>query len=120
MNRAKRIYVLLFVPLVLCIAAVAVLQTEQHKEQIKTSGEVVLQIDADMVQALSWEYDGQTLSFHKDESWSYDGDAAFPVDDQKIASLLEQFEEFGALFHHLRCGGLRPIRPERPSVHHLA
>ena len=98
MNRAKRIYVLLFVPLVLCIAAVAVLQTEQHKEQIKTSGEVVLQIDADMVQALSWEYDGQTLSFHKDESWSYDGDAAFPVDDQKIASLLEQFEEFGALF----------------------
>ena len=98
MNRAKRIYVLLFVLLVLCIAAVAVLQTEQHKEQIKTSGEVVLQIDADMVQALSWEYDGQTLSFHKDESWSYDGDAAFPVDDQKIASLLEQFEEFGALF----------------------
>lgn len=98
MNRAKRIAVLLGVLLVLCAAAVAVLRMEEHQEQIKTSGEVVLQIDPDAVQSLSWDYNGQTFSFHRDGAWSYDSDAAFPVDEQKITSLLTQFEQFGAVF----------------------
>lgn len=98
MNRAKRIAVLLGVLLVLCAAAVAVLRMEGHQEQIKTSGEVVLQIDPDAVQSLSWDYNGQTFSFHRDGAWSCDSDAAFPVDEQKITSLLTQFEQFGAVF----------------------
>ena len=98
MNRAKRIAVLLGVLLVLCAAAVAVLRMEEHQEQIKTSGEVVLQIDPDAVQSLSWDYNGQTFSFHSDGAWNYDSDAAFPVDEQKITSLLTQFEQFGAVF----------------------
>lgn len=49
------------------------------------------QIDPDAVQSLSWDYNGQTFSFHSDGAWSYDSDAAFPVDEQKITSLLTQF-----------------------------
>ena len=98
MNRAKRLYILLGVLVVVCAAAVLVLRMEQRQEQIKTSGETVLEIDPDTVQTLSWTYEDQTLSFHRDESWIYDGDEAFPVDGDKIAQLLEQFEAFNAAF----------------------
>lgn len=47
---------------------------------------------------LSWDYDGQTLSFHRDGTWSYDDDAAFPVDAEQMDLLLEPFEAFGAAF----------------------
>ena len=53
---------------------------------------------ADTVTALSWETGTENLSFHKEEMWTYDEDAAFPVDEEKIGELLEIFEEFGVSF----------------------
>lgn len=42
--------------------------------------------------ALSWEYNGETNSFSKsDGSWQYDKDSAFPVDEDKIDDLLNNF-----------------------------
>ena len=68
------------------------------KEQIQTSGETILSISADEVESLSWDYDGQTLSFHRDGAWSYDDDATFPVDAEQMDLLLEPFAAFGAAF----------------------
>ena len=48
--------------------------------------------------ALSWETGTENLLFHKEEMWTYDEDAAFPVDEEKIGELLEIFEEFGVSF----------------------
>lgn len=48
--------------------------------------------------ALSWINEEGTWSFTKDETWTYDGDAAFPVDEGKINDLLSQFQSFGAAF----------------------
>lgn len=39
MKRAKRLYILLGVLAVLSVAAIAVIQREEHKEKIKDSGE---------------------------------------------------------------------------------
>ena len=100
MKRAKRIYLLLGVLAAVCVAAFAVLKYEEHKELIQNTDEIILEVDPGTVDTLSWEYEGETLAFHRDEEehWNYDGDEAFPVDDEKIADLLAQFEAFGAAF----------------------
>lgn len=98
MKRSKRLYILLGVLVVVCAGTYGVLQYEERKEEISNSDEVVLEISADDVTGLSWEYDSQTLSFHKDEIWTYDDDEAFPVSEEKIDELLDVFGEFGVSF----------------------
>ena len=61
MSRSKKLYILLGVFVVACIATLAVTQTAEHKEQIKNSGEPILELSSDSVQALSWEHKGETL-----------------------------------------------------------
>lgn len=100
MKRAKRLYILLGVLAVLSVAAIAVIQREEHKEKIKDSGETILQIPYEDVTALSWENESESLAFHKGEDgvWVYDEDEKFPVSEEKIKELLEPFEELGAAF----------------------
>lgn len=98
MKRAKRIYVLLGVLAVVCVAAFAVVNYQEEQERIANTDEVILEVDPDAVESLSWRYDDQSLAFHKDEQWIYDDDEAFPVDEEKIAGLLEQFQALGASF----------------------
>lgn len=98
MKRAKRIYVLLGVLAVVCVAAFAVVHYQEEQERIANTDEVILELDTDAVESLSWSYDDQSLAFHKDEHWIYDDDEAFPVDEEKINALLEQFQAFGASF----------------------
>lgn len=98
MNRSKKLYILLGILVVACVATFAVMQMEERKEQIKNSEEIILELSSDTVQSLSWEYNGTTLAFHKDDTWLYDEDAEFPVSEEKINSLLEQFEAFGVSF----------------------
>lgn len=98
MRKATKLYTLLGVLLVVCIAAFAVSRYEEKKEQIKNSGEVILEIPTDSVTALSWTNESGTFSFTKDETWVYDEDNAFPVDEEKINDLLEQFTSFAAAF----------------------
>lgn len=102
MSRSKKIYVLLGVLLVVCLAVFGVSRYEERKEQIKNSDEIILEVSGDDVTSLSWEYKGEngkeTLAFHKGEKWVYDEDEAFPVDEEKVAELLEQFGQFGVSF----------------------
>jgi len=98
MKRSKRIYLLLGVLVVICAATFAVSAYEEHKEAIKNSDEIILSVDIDDVTSLSWEYDSEKLSFHKDNDWLYDEDEAFPVDEEKIGEMLELFQEFGVSF----------------------
>lgn len=98
MNRSKKLYVLLGVLAVFCVMTFLVSRYEEKKEQIKNSDEVILKIDSEKVTELSWKYDSESLSFHKDEEWTYDDDKAFPVDAEKMDELLEVFAEFGVSF----------------------
>lgn len=98
MSRSKKLYILLGVLVVACVATLAVTQIAEHKEQIKNSGEPILELSGDSVQALSWEHKGETLVFHRDETWLYDEDEKFPVSEDKINELLEQFQPLSAAF----------------------
>lgn len=98
MKRAKRIYALLGVLAVVCIVTVFVVKHEEKQENIRNSGEVVLEVDVDSVESISWENESASLSFHKEDSWLYDDDTAFPVNEEKISELIGQFEAFSAAF----------------------
>ena len=88
--------VLLAVFAAVSITAVLVSRHEEKVEQIKNSGETILTIPIDTVTALSWTNEDGTFSFTKGEAWTYDGDFAFPVDEEKVNELLAQFEDFAA------------------------
>lgn len=98
MKRSEKIYILLGVLAAACIATFGVMRYEEHKEQIKNSDEIILELSKDSIKALSWENESETLSFYRDETWLYEEDEAFPVDEEKIDELLEQFEAFGVSF----------------------
>jgi len=99
MKRSKRLCLLLGVLVIASLATAGVLRMEDKKEKIKTSGEIILALSADSVQSLSWEYQSESLAFHREDgSWVYDGDAAFPVSGEKMDELLSVFEQFGVSF----------------------
>ena len=98
MSRSKKLCVLLGLLAAVCGATLILLQVEEQKEKIKNSEDVILELPWESVTALSWEQDGKTLSFHKEGTWLYDGDDAFPVSEERIQELLEQFEAFGVSF----------------------
>ena len=98
MKRSKRLYALSGVLLVICGVTFGVSRYEQRKEEIKNSDEIILELAVDDVTKLSWEYDDTKLAFHKDETWLYDDDEAFPVSEEKINDLLGLFASFGVSF----------------------
>ena len=98
MSRSRKLYLLLGILAAACVVTFCVSRYQEYREDIRTSDETVLEVDPDTVSALSWEYDGNSLAFHRDESWIYDGDEAFPVDQEMIQERLELFEAFGVRF----------------------
>lgn len=98
MKRSKKLYILLGVLVIVCGVTFGVSRYEQKKEEIKNSDEIILELKTEDVTALSWEYDETKLAFHKDETWLYDEDDAFPVNDQKVEDMLGLFESFGVSF----------------------
>lgn len=100
MKRSKKIGILLAVLVGISLAAFGVNRYEEHKELIKNSDEIILEVACGEVKTLSWECDTGSFAFHRDGngSWIYDADEAFPVDEEKIGDLLGQFEAFGVSF----------------------
>jgi len=98
MKRLDKLLILVGVLVVLCVGTVIVLNTEEKKEQIKNTDEVILALPADTVTELSWEYGDTSVAFRKDGAWKWEADEAFPADEEKITRLLSVFESFGAAF----------------------
>ncbi|MDE7038415.1 MAG: DUF4340 domain-containing protein, partial [Lachnospiraceae bacterium] len=98
MNRSKRLSVLLCVLVIFCALTLGVSKYEERKEKIKNSDEIILELNSEDVTELSWEYGAETFAFHKDENWLYDEDEHFPVNEEKMDQLLENFQSFGVSF----------------------
>jgi hypothetical protein len=98
MSRSKKLYVLLGVLVVISLITFIVSRVEQKQEEIKNSDETILAIPSDDVTVLSWETEDASFAFHKDGTWIYDEDEAFPVDQEEIGELLSMFEDFGVSF----------------------
>ena len=97
-KKMKRLLALVGVLVAACLVTVGVVRYEAKQEQIRNSDEIILQIPADTVTALAWENETEALSFHRDGTWLYDGDEAFPVDEAAVGELLSLFESFGVSF----------------------
>ncbi len=98
MKRSRRIYILLGVLVVICIATFAVSQYEERAEEIRMSREVILDLSSEEATAISWKTEDYFYSFHRDGSWISDDDEEFPVNDDKIDSLIDMFTEYEADF----------------------
>lgn len=100
MKRSKRIYILLGVLVAVCLATFTAVNLEKRQERIQNSEEVILSIEPESVQSLSWSYDDISLAFTKDENdvWHWEEDDAFPVSEEKMNELLDLFSAFGVSF----------------------
>ena len=100
MKRFKRLYLLTGILAAACLLTFAVSQYESRKEAIRESGETILDLSQDSVQTLSWDCGDSQFSFHRgeDDTWIYDGDEAFPVDQEKLSSLLSLFSPLSSSF----------------------
>lgn len=100
MKRYKKLGILLGVLAILSLATFALTHYEEKQEQIQNSNAVILEIPADKVTSLSWEYAGKNgLAFRKDEEgWHYEDDEAFPVSGEKVNEILSHFERFAVRF----------------------
>lgn len=100
MNRSKRIALLLCVLVLISAATFAMTRYESHKENIRVGGQVILEIPTEDVQTLSWSYEDESLSFHRDTDgvWRWDEDDAFPVDEDHVNDLLSWFSSLSAAF----------------------
>ncbi len=98
MKRGKRVLILLGVLVIAVGAALAASRVKERREEIAVFGETFLSVPADSVTALSFSDGDTSLAFHRDGTWFWDDDAAFPVDQEKIQSLLEPFEDMPAAF----------------------
>lgn len=99
MKRSKRLIALVAVLAVVCVATFALTKYEEKQEEIQNSDAVILEISADSVESISWEFSDEGLAFHKGENgWLYDDDEAFPVSKEKVTDILSHFESFGVSF----------------------
>ena len=56
MNRSKKLYILLGILAVACIATFAVMQMEERKEPIKETGEIILELPSESVHSLHFSF----------------------------------------------------------------
>ena len=98
MHRSKRLLILVGVLAVVCAAAFLATRVQEQQEQVEASGKTVLAIDAGNVASLAWTSGEAEYAFHKDETWIYDADEAFPVSAEALEELLAPFSSFNAAF----------------------
>ena len=98
--KRKKTLIILCALLVLIIGGIVIVNAvEKHVESISTIDEVVYAADADSLTEIKWTFEDKTLDFVKtDDVWTYSGDDSFPVDQEEISYLIENFAEVHASF----------------------
>ena len=98
--KRKKTLIILCALLVLIIGGIVIVNAvEKHVESISTIDEVVFAADADSLTEIKWTFEDKTLDFVKtDDVWTYSGDDSFPVDQEEISYLIENFAEVHASF----------------------
>ncbi len=97
MKRGKKLGILFIVLVVACAAAFAATKLSAEEEAEEDQAVSILTLDTDAVTALSWTYEGETLSFENtDGVWAYTEDEAFPLSTAYIDSMLEAISDITA------------------------
>lgn len=76
--------------IVLCVGYVCLIKYNDKQEKAESEESIaVIDLKADDIQKISYQYDGKTITFIKDgEDWKLDSDASFAVDSDKVDSLI--------------------------------
>lgn len=99
MKRGKKLLTLLLVLVLLIGAALAALKLTPDEEAgtEENTGIQIFTLDVDAVSQISWTYGEQTISFTKsNETWSYDNDASFPLNESYLESALSSLSQINA------------------------
>ena len=99
MKRNKKLLYLLGALALLVAAAVVVtrLDFEGESATATDTGTVVFSVSEDAVTGISWTYQADTLTFSRSETvWSYDADAAFPVNTEPLEEMVDTVSEITA------------------------
>jgi len=98
MSRGKKLGIL-FLILVLLIAACFITVKLVQKKTLESadSSETVLQIDDTAITQLSWNYNGEELSFVRSEdTWTDAYDTSYPLDTSEIDALVTQISNLSS------------------------
>ncbi len=99
MARGKKLGILLIVLVVICVAAVVVVQLTKNSDvavEEDTSAEV-LTLDSSEVTELSWSYTEDLSFLYDGENWSYAGDSTFPLDESYLNTILTDLSDLTAV-----------------------
>ena len=94
MTRSKKLLILLITlgAVIAVFFIISGLSTSYQSSLTDETTELFAMESTDDATALSWEYDGETVSFEKSEgAWKYTDDEAFPVDEDALDDLLYNF-----------------------------
>ena len=98
--KRKNTLIILCGVLALIFAGIIIVNAvEKHVESISTIDEVVFTADSEALTEIKWTFEDNTLDFVKaDDVWTLSGDDSFPVDQEEISYLIENFAEVHASF----------------------
>ena len=96
MKREKKLLTLLVVLAVMVCAAFGAAKLNPDNQEVaeEDTTTVVYSLESAAAESLSWTKDGESLSFVKSgETWVYETDNTFPLDETAISSILSQLSE---------------------------
>lgn len=95
MQKQKKQFIALIILLVICIAAYVGVHIYNDKQDKKKAADAeakkisVTSIKTDDIKSFSYQNQGQTLSFSKENNnWVFEGDKTIPIDQNAISSML--------------------------------
>ena len=91
MKRTSKLGLLLLALVVVCAAAFAAVRLSPDEEAEADTSFSLLALEAEDITQLSWEHNGQSLTFayDPDEGWSYPADSQFPLDSALLESMAD-------------------------------
>ena len=97
MKKQKKQLILMVVILVLLVGGYFGLikynEWSEQKELEKAEGDIiaVTELDAESITAISYEYEGETISLVKDgESWVYEGDTSLAIEQSTVETMAKR------------------------------
>jgi hypothetical protein len=97
MKRSKKLIVLIAVLVILVVAVTIITKLTAPEPYSAEDNSIPLSIPAETVTNLAWDFGGESLSLSSDgETWSYDGDPEFPLDQSYPEAMLSALEKLSA------------------------
>ncbi len=94
MNRGKKLALLSVVLVIMIGASFAAVKMNSDSQNENSEESSIFTLDTDKVSALSWTYQGETISFsHSDDGWHNSNASDFPVDKTYIDNMLSALSD---------------------------